>query len=72
MINESENTLKRLGQKRCKSRRVGGVVKAEMSGFGQGEMEGRQTRKLDFSGFFFLPYHLIELVKWWVCAWVDG
>lgn len=30
---------------RCKSRRVGGALKAEMSGFDRGEMAGRQTRK---------------------------
>lgn len=56
---------------RCKSRRVGGALKAEMSGFDRGEMAGRQTRKLDRS----CCLHLIGAVKWWwacVCACGGG
>ena len=65
---------------RCKSRRVGGVVKAEMSGFGQTE----QTRKLAILKLYFAfsfpppltltwePDTWLEIVKRRVCVggWV--
>lgn len=61
---------------RCKSRRVARAVKAEMSGVGQGETRGRQTRKSDLSSFFLSP-NILNLTSDWsskmvglcVCGW---
>lgn len=69
---------------RRKSRRVGGVLKTETSGcFGQGELGGRQTRKLDFLSFVILSltsnwnWKMVGLcvggwVKRCVSGWVAG
>lgn len=52
---------------RCKSRRVGGALKAEMSGFDREEMAGRQTRKLDLFLFLFMLF-----TSDWSCKMVVG